>query len=397
MPTHLVKNARIFSGATTDTATPIGDILISGGRIAALGPDLAAPAGAEVTLADAVDGFCEGIAFSPDQIARVFDKAKALGLPVKLHADQLSNLHGAALAARLRRAVGRSSRIYRRGRRRRDGRGRHGRRAAARRVLFHPRDEEAAGRRCSASGRAMALATDNNPGTSPLTSLLLAMNMAATLFGMTVEECLAGVTREAARRSALPRDRHAGGRQAGRSRHLGHRAPGGTRLPHGLQPARIAAHGREPVHDHHSTPGRHARRAGEAIYWNGENARLDPAAAGRPRRRACAEHRAGGTSRSMASIPASANSRASRSRPTIGHAAAQPHPVALLRRRRADARPCSARLIMALKLMSLGRGASGVRPNSCADRGDAGGKGVVPVIPEKARSAHRAISRRSPI
>ena len=58
------------------------------------------PAIAALGLADAVDGFCEGIAFSPEQISRVFDKAKALGLPVKLHADQLSNLHGAALAAR---------------------------------------------------------------------------------------------------------------------------------------------------------------------------------------------------------------------------------------------------------------------------------------------------------
>ena len=97
-------------------------------------------------LADAVDGFCEGIAFSPEQIARVFEAAKALGLPVKLHADQLSNLHGAALAAQLRRAVGRSSRIYRRGGRGGDGAGRHGRGAPARRLLFHPRDEEAAGR-----------------------------------------------------------------------------------------------------------------------------------------------------------------------------------------------------------------------------------------------------------
>jgi imidazolonepropionase len=58
------------------------------------------PAIAREGLADAVDGFCEGIAFSPEQMARVFDKARALGLPVKLHADQLSNLHGAALAAR---------------------------------------------------------------------------------------------------------------------------------------------------------------------------------------------------------------------------------------------------------------------------------------------------------
>jgi imidazolonepropionase len=57
------------------------------------------PTVAKAGLADAVDGFCEGLAFSPEQIARVFDKAKELGLPVKLHADQLSNLHGAALAA----------------------------------------------------------------------------------------------------------------------------------------------------------------------------------------------------------------------------------------------------------------------------------------------------------
>ena len=142
------------------------------------------PAIAAEGLADAVDGFCEGIAFSPEQIARVFDAAKALGLPVKLHADQLSNLHGAALAAELRRAVGRPSRIYRRGRRRGDGAGRHRRGAAARRLLFHPRD--ARSRRSSLfrqHGVPMALATDCNPGTSPLTSLLLTMNMAATLFG----------------------------------------------------------------------------------------------------------------------------------------------------------------------------------------------------------------------
>ncbi len=63
-------------------------------------------------LVDAVDGFCEGIAFSPEQIARVFEAAAALKLPVKLHADQLSNLHGAALAAQIRRAVGGSSRIH---------------------------------------------------------------------------------------------------------------------------------------------------------------------------------------------------------------------------------------------------------------------------------------------
>ncbi|MGX5831273.1 imidazolonepropionase [Mesorhizobium sp. 43Arga] len=149
-------------------------------------------------LADAVDGFCEGIAFSPEQIARVFDKAKALGLPVKLHADQLSNLHGAALAA----SYGALSADH-----------------------LEYTDEAGAAAMAKAGtvatilpgayyfiretkkppvdlfrrhGVKMAVATDSNPGTSPLTSLLLTMNMAATLFGLTVDECLAGVTREAA-------------------------------------------------------------------------------------------------------------------------------------------------------------------------------------------------------
>ena len=82
--------------------------------------------------------------------------------------------------------------------------GRHGRGAPARRLLFHPRD--ARSRRSTLfrqHGVPMAVATDCNPGTSPLTSLLLTMNMAATLFRMTVEECLAGVTREAARALGL--------------------------------------------------------------------------------------------------------------------------------------------------------------------------------------------------
>ncbi|WP_189521563.1 imidazolonepropionase [Mesorhizobium sp. M1B.F.Ca.ET.045.04.1.1] len=161
------------------------------------------PAIAAEDLADAVDGFCEGIAFSPEQIARVFDKAKALGLPVKLHADQLSNLHGAALAAHY---------------------------GALSADHLEYTDEEGAAAMAKAGtvatilpgayyfiretkkppvdlfrrhGVKMAVATDSNPGTSPLTSLLLTMNMAATLFGMTVDECLAGVTREAARALGL--------------------------------------------------------------------------------------------------------------------------------------------------------------------------------------------------
>lgn len=157
------------------------------------------PALAAEGLADAVDAFCEGIAFSPEQTRRVFAAARARGLPVKLHADQLSNLHGAALAAG------------------------HG--ALSADHLEHT-DEAGAAALARAGtvavllpgafytlretqrppvealrrhGARIALATDCNPGTSPLTSPLLAMNMGATLFRLTVEECLAGVTREAAR------------------------------------------------------------------------------------------------------------------------------------------------------------------------------------------------------
>lgn len=150
-------------------------------------------------LADAVDAFCEGLAFSPEQVARVFTAAKALGLPVKLHADQLSNLYGAKLAAEFG--------------------------ALSADHLEHTDEEGAAAMAKAATvavllpgafyfiretkvppvelfrkhGTRIALATDCNPGTSPLTSLLLTMNMGATLFRLTVDECIAGVTREAAR------------------------------------------------------------------------------------------------------------------------------------------------------------------------------------------------------
>ncbi|MGB3386606.1 MAG: imidazolonepropionase [Pseudaminobacter sp.] len=161
------------------------------------------PSIAAKKLADAVDGFCEGIAFSPDQIARVFDAAKAAGLPVKLHADQLSNLHGAALAARYG-ALSADHLEYT---------DEAGARAMARAgtvavilpgaFYFIRETKKPPLDLFRRHGTKMALATDNNPGTSPLTSLLLTMNMAATLFGMTVEECLLGVTREAARALGL--------------------------------------------------------------------------------------------------------------------------------------------------------------------------------------------------
>jgi imidazolonepropionase len=150
-------------------------------------------------MADAVDAFCENIAFSPEQTERVFVEAARLGLNVKLHADQLSNSGGAALAARCG--------------------------AVSADHLEH--SDEAGITAMAKAGTVavllpgafyflretkqppvdllrkykvpIAIATDCNPGTSPLTSILLCMNMAATCFRLSVEECLAGVTRNAAR------------------------------------------------------------------------------------------------------------------------------------------------------------------------------------------------------
>ena len=164
------------------------------------------PAIAAQGLADAVDGFCEGIAFSPGQMARVFEAAKALGLPVKLHADQLSNLHGAELAARFG-ALSADHLEYTD----EDGAAAMARAGTVAVMLpgafyFIRETKKPPVELFRRHGVAMAVATDCNPGTSPLTSLLLTMNMAATLFGMTVDECLAGVTREAARALGLSRE-----------------------------------------------------------------------------------------------------------------------------------------------------------------------------------------------
>lgn len=149
-------------------------------------------------LVDAVDGFCEGIAFQPDQIARVFDVARELGLPLKLHAEQLSNLGGAKLAARYG-ALSADHIEYL---------DEDGVRAMAKAgtvavilpgAFYTLRETQsppiAALRQHSVP---MALASDCNPGSSPMTSLLLTMNMACTLFRMTPHEALTGVTRNAA-------------------------------------------------------------------------------------------------------------------------------------------------------------------------------------------------------
>lgn len=172
------------------------------------------PAAAEAGLADAVDAFCETIGFTPEQTDRVFAAARAAGLPVKLHADQLSDLGGGALAAR-HNALSADHLEYL------DDAGIAAMAKAGTVAVMLPgayyflRDKrpppiEALRRH----GVPLAVATDCNPGTSPMTSLLLAMNMAATLFRMTPQECLAGVTRNAAR--ALGIEAETGSLEAGK-------------------------------------------------------------------------------------------------------------------------------------------------------------------------------------
>ncbi|MBR9837237.1 MAG: imidazolonepropionase [Rhodobacteraceae bacterium] len=163
-------------------------------EVAIAGLDMAHAEG----LVDAVDAFCEGIAFSPDELEPLFAHAAALGLPVKLHAEQLTRSGGVQMAAR------------------------HG--ALSADHVEYAVAEDAAAMATAGTvavllpgafytlretqlppvaafrehGVPMALATDCNPGTSPVTSLLLTMNMGATLFRMTVPECLDGVTTHAA-------------------------------------------------------------------------------------------------------------------------------------------------------------------------------------------------------
>ncbi len=194
-----VRVATTFLGAHALPPQYAGD---ADGYIAMLVDEML-PEIARLGLADAVDAFCEGIGFTPAQTERVFAAAQRAGLPVKLHAEQLSNQHGAALAAK----YGALSADH----------------------LEHLDDAGATAMAASktvatllpgafyfmretqlppvdalrAAGVPIALATDCNPGTSPLSSLLLVLNMGATLFRLTVAECLAGVTHNAARALGL--------------------------------------------------------------------------------------------------------------------------------------------------------------------------------------------------
>jgi imidazolonepropionase len=157
------------------------------------------PAIAADGLADSVDAFCDNIGFTPEETTRVFETAKRLKLPVRLHADQLANFHGAALAAQ----YGALSADHLE---RTDEAGVAAMKAAGTVAVVLPgayyfiRETQLppieALRR---HGVPIAISTDSNPGSSPLTSLLLTMNMGATLFRLTVDECIAGTTREAAK------------------------------------------------------------------------------------------------------------------------------------------------------------------------------------------------------
>jgi imidazolonepropionase len=158
---------------------------------------------AERGLADAVDAFCEGIAFSPAETARVFEAAARHGLPVKLHADQLSDLGGAALAARFG-ALSADHLEYA------SEDGVRAMAAAGTVAVLLPgafytlrQDQRPPVGLLRRHGVPIALATDCNPGSSPVVSLLAMLNMGCTLFGLTPEEALAGATRNGARALGL--------------------------------------------------------------------------------------------------------------------------------------------------------------------------------------------------
>jgi imidazolonepropionase len=174
------------------------------------------PAAHAEGLADAVDAFTEGIAFSVAQTRRVFAKAKELGLPVKIHAEQLSNLGGAAMAASEFGALSADHIEYL------DDAGVAALSKAGTVAVLLPGAfyfiKETKKPPVEALRRAkvpIAVSTDCNPGSSPLTSLLLAMNMACTFFALTPEEALLGVTRNAAK--AIGRDKDLGTLEVGKA------------------------------------------------------------------------------------------------------------------------------------------------------------------------------------
>ncbi|MEJ0041579.1 MAG: imidazolonepropionase [Rhizomicrobium sp.] len=339
------------------------------------------PALAGEHLCNAVDAFCETIGFTPAQTRRVFEAAKKAGLPVKLHAEQLSNQHGAALAAEFG-ALSADHLEHA------DEAGIAAMAKAGTTAVLLPgafyflRETKLPPLELLRRHRVpIALATDCNPGTSPLTSPLLVMNMAATQFRMTVEECLLAVTRHAA--SALGRSAEIGTLEAGKSCDL---AIWDIERPAEL----VYRMGFNPLH---------------ARIWSGPLTTIVMTRAMSPFRTGArsivvptpcsirqvralwrrvpppsgASSRV--ASRSTGSTPASANWRACGSR-TMNLAVLQRNIVLSHAVGVGDPMPVSvARLMIALKLASLAQGASGIRPETIGLLGAMLQKNLTPVIP----------------
>jgi imidazolonepropionase len=201
--------------------------------------ELMLPRLADQDLVDAVDAFCERIGFTLEQTERVFAAAALRGIPVKLHAEQLSNSHGAALAARYRCLSADHLEHL-------DEAGVQALAQAGASAVLLPgafycmRETHLPPIAALRAHKVpIALATDCNPGTSPLTSMLLVMNMAATLFRMTIDECLIGVTRAAA--AALGRSAQLGSLELGKHCDLA--------IWNVERPAELVYHiGRRPLH-----------------------------------------------------------------------------------------------------------------------------------------------------
>lgn len=173
----------------------------------ALVRDEMVPRVADEGLAEAVDAFCESIAFSPAECRSVLEAARSRGLGVRLHADQLSDLGGAALAAEMgARSADHLEHASEEGVRAMGGAGTVAVLLPGAFYFLGEARKPPVGP-FRTHGVPMALATDLNPGTSPLPSILLAVNMGCVLFGLTAEEALAGVTRNGARALGLHEDR----------------------------------------------------------------------------------------------------------------------------------------------------------------------------------------------
>ncbi|MBV8602927.1 MAG: imidazolonepropionase [Candidatus Eremiobacteraeota bacterium] len=192
---HPIDVVTTFLGAHTIPPEFSGDA----NRYVAFVADQVLPALAAEKLVDAVDVFCERIAFNAEQTERVCERARELGIPIKLHADQLSDSGGAALAARLH-ALSADHLEHA------NGAGIAALAHAGTVAVLLPgasyflrESQKPPLDALRAAGATIALATDCNPGTSPLYSPPLAMNLACTIFGMTCEEALRGFTASAAK------------------------------------------------------------------------------------------------------------------------------------------------------------------------------------------------------